>query len=375
MERFTIDDLRSGTMPWDTRVPTTPGIDPWCTRLAWQLSVHRAFGTRTLSSTDPDDSSSLVPSPDSASSVSPSPLLSPDDGLFVATSDWSLALRNQQFDARPALVPLDAVWGFASPFVLTTTDVNPFQIQQWAQEMAEVLLHEPHWELAFLTGLAPGSPLDEALLRALSSHVRLVGGEPTIRCIASLTEGADAFLDRRSRSFCRNLRQATARANAAGLTIESVDVAGRSGAEVIARLVAIETQSWKGREDSGITSPDMATLYTGLIDRLAHPGGHAAEALALPSTSNGIRLSVARLGGLDVGFILGGVIDGRYRGFQLSYAQSVRTLSVGNLLQVHEIRKLCQEGLHTYDLGMDMEYKRAWSDSVFTTRPIIAVRQ
>jgi Acetyltransferase (GNAT) domain len=364
VERFTIDDLRSGTMPWDARVPTTTGIDPWCTRLAWQLSVHTAFGTRTMSSTDPDE-------------VAPSPLLSPDDGLLVATSDWSMALRNQQFDATPALVPLDAVWGFASPFVLTTSDANPFQIQQWAQEMAEVLLHEPRWELAFLTGLAPGSPLDEALLRALSPHVRLVGGEPTVRCIASLSEGADAFLDRRSRTFCRNLRQATARANAAGLTIESVDVAGLGGADVIARLVAIETQSWKGQEDSGITSPDMAMLYTGLVDQLAHPGRQAAEGLppTSTSTSNGIRLSVARLDGLDVGFILGGVIDGRYRGFQLSYVQSVRTLSVGNLLQIHEIRRLCFEGIHTYDLGMDMEYKRAWSDSVFTTRPIIAVRQ
>jgi Acetyltransferase (GNAT) domain len=373
VERFTIDDLRSGTMPWDARVPTTPGIDPWCTRLAWQLSVHAAFGTRTLSSTEPDDSSGFVPSPDSAPSVSPSPLLSPDDGLFVATNDWSMALRNQQFDATPALVPLDAVWGFASPFVLTTTEANPFQIQQWAQEMAEVLLHEPDWELAFLTGLAPGSPLDDALLRALSSRVRFVGGEPTIRCIASLTEGADAFLDRRSRTFCRNLRQATARANAAGLTIESVDVDGLSGADAIARLVAIETQSWKGQEDSGITSPDMANLYSGLIDQLAYQRGLATE--GSPPTSNGIRLRVARLDSLDVGFILGGVIEGRYRGFQLSYAQSVRTLSVGNLLQIHEIRKLCHEGVHTYDLGMDMEYKRAWSDSVFTTRPIIAVRQ
>ena len=373
MERFTIDDLRSGTMPWDLRVPTTPGIDPWCTRLAWQLSVHKAFGTRTLSSTDPDE----VEPP-----VSPSLPVSPDDGLFVATSDWSMALRNQQFDSTPALVPLDAVWGFASPFVLTTTDANAFQIQQWALEMAEVLLEEPDWELAFLTGLAPGSPLDDAVLRALSPRVRLVGGEPTVRCIASLSEGADAFLDRRSRTFCRNLRQATARANAAGiggLKIESVDVGGLSGADVIARLVAIETQSWKGQEDSGITSPDMATLYTGLIDQLAYQRGPTVEpapsASNSASTANGIRLSVARLDGLDVGFILGGVIEGRYRGFQLSYTQSVRTLSVGNLLQIHEIRRLCLEGIHTYDLGMDMEYKRAWSDSVFTTRPIIAVRQ
>jgi Acetyltransferase (GNAT) domain len=411
VERFTIDDLRSGSMAWDARVPTTPGIDPWCTRLAWQLSVHKAFGARSISSTEPDATLGS-PAPTHLSLLGTS---SPDDGLFVATADWSMALRKQQFDSTAGLVPLDAVWGFASPFVLTNAEANPFQIQQWANEMGEVLLHEPDWELAFLAGLAPGSPLDDALLRALSSQVRLVAGEPTIRCVASLVGGPDAFLERRSRSFCRNLRQATARANAAGLTIESVDVRALSGTEVLQRLIAIESQSWKGLEDSGITSPDMATLYTGLIDlfhaefalsvadslvslpasqiadnAMDHRGDSCSQSVQpgrigtvgrSPKTHlphgdvDGIRLSVARLDGADVGFILGGVIDGRYRGLQLSFAQSVRALSIGNLLQLHEIRSLCSEGVHTYDLGMDMEYKRAWSDSVFVTRPIIAVRQ
>jgi hypothetical protein len=364
VERFTLEDLRKGTMAWDERVPSTPGIDPWCTRMAWQLSVHRAFGTRSVSSTEPSETLSS-----SAALLNTS---SPDQGLFVATADWSMALRQQHFDSTAGLVPLDAVWGFASPFVLTKTAANPFEIQQWANEMGEVLLHEPDWELAFLTGLAPGSPLDDALIRALSSQIRLVAGEPTIRCIASLIGGADAFLERRSRSFCRNLRQATARANAARLTIESVDVVGLSGADVIDRLIAIETQSWKGLEASGITSPDMAMLYTGLIDHFTAPIDSSSF---LNKSSDGVRLSIAQLDGADVGFILGGVIDGRYRGFQLSFAQSVRALSVGNLLQLHEIRRLCQEGVHTYDLGMDMEYKRAWSDSTFITRPIIAVSQ
>jgi Acetyltransferase (GNAT) domain len=402
VERFTFEDLRAGTMAWDARVPTTPGIDPWCTRLAWQLSVHQAFGTRGISSTEPDET---LPSPAPPTSpTQPSGTPSPNDGLFVATADWSMALRKQQFDSTAGLVPLDAVWGFASPFVLTNAEANPFQIQQWANEIGEVLLHEPDWELAFLAGLAPSSPLDDALIRALSSQVRLVAGEPTIRCVASLVGGPDAFLDRRSRSFCRNLRQATTRANAAGLTIESVDVSGLSGADVLARLIAIETQSWKGQEDSGITSPDMAALYAALVDHFSvrptlprsgpmfpltagqitidtssHPqmlGNQSSQRTNFPHGEvDGIRLRVARLNGADVGFILGGVINGRYRGFQLSFAQSVRTLSVGNLLQLHEIRSLCSEGLHTYDLGMDMEYKRAWSDSVFVTRPIIAVRQ
>jgi hypothetical protein len=356
VRRFHLDDLRNGTMPWDALVPTTPGIDPWCTRRAWQLSVHEAFGTRTLSSTEADE-------PSSASAFMQRPP-SPNSGLFVATSDWSMALRNQQFDSTAALVPLDAVWGFASPFVLTRADANPFQIQRCADEIGEVLLQEPDWELAFLAGLAPGSPLDDALIRTLGRRVRLVGGEPTIRCVASLEGGTEGFLSRRSRPFRRNLRQATARALNAGLSIETVDISRLSGVAIVARLVAIEAQSWKGLEDSGITSPDMAQLYTSLID---HLGAHVS--------TTGIRLSIAQIDGVDVGFILGGVIDQRYRGLQLSFTQSVRALSVGNLLQWHEVQRLCLEGVHTYDLGMDMDYKRFWSESIFITRPIVAVRQ
>ena len=366
-----MEDLRTGLMAWETRVGSTPGIDPWCTRLSWQLSVHEAFGTRS-----PSSPSSIEVADDAAP-----PICSADEGLFVATNDWSMALRKQQFDSAAGLVPLDAVWGFSSPFVLTNGGASPFQIQQWANEMAEVLLQEPDWELTFLTGLEPGSPLDEALIRALSSGVRLVAGEPTIRCIASLQGGVDAFLERRSRTFRRNLRQATARSDAAGLTIEPVDTTHRSGIEVLSRLVAIETQSWKGAEESGIASPAMAALYRGVVDRL---GGSSASRNKTDSpkppespesAANGIRLSVARLDGVDVGFILGGVIDGRYRGLQLSFAQSVRALSVGNLLQLHEVRRLCLEDVHTYDLGMDMDYKRSWSDSFLVTRPIIAVRR
>jgi CelD/BcsL family acetyltransferase involved in cellulose biosynthesis len=68
-----------------------------------------------------------------------------------------------------------------------------------------------------------------------------------------------------------------------------------------------------------------------------------------------------------VGYILGAVRGGTYRGLQLSFDEDQAGRSLGNLLQLHQMESLVEEGVTTYDLGMDMEYKRRWADDAFTT--------
>jgi CelD/BcsL family acetyltransferase involved in cellulose biosynthesis len=87
-----------------------------------------------------------------------------------------------------------------------------------------------------------------------------------------------------------------------------------------------------------------------------------------------LRISVAQLDGADVGYILGGVRNGRYRGLQLSYVESAQHLSVSHLLQLSEIKQLCENGVDTYDMGMDMEYKRRWSDQEETSVVLVLDR-
>ena len=173
---------------------------------------------------------------------------------------------------------------------------------------------------------------------------------------AQLGDGLAAYLSRRSARFRRNLARAERARREAGVGIELV--AG-GGAEVVERCVAVERRSWKGQRGGGLAEPAMAHFYGALADRLA-PSGR-------------LRAGFARRGGRDVGYILGARRDGAYRGLQLSYAEEQAELSLGNVLQLHQMEALVDEGVGLYDLGMDMEYKRRWADDALTTVTMIVV--
>lgn len=128
------------------------------------------------------------------------------------------------------------------------------------------------------------------------------------------------------------------------------------------RLMSIEYRSWKGQEGSGITSIEMSAMYESMIARLVVQGRLAAH--------------VAVVDGSDVGYILGGIRSRRYRGLQLSYCDDARELSVGNLLQDHQLRLLDSLDLaDTYDLGMDFDYKRRWADHRETSLTLVVHRR
>lgn len=316
------------TARWDVLAARTDGIDRWCSASTWQCAVDDAFG-------DEDDGAT--------------------NSYVVAEGEgWAGAMRSHHIgDGRVALVPLDAVWGFASPFV---SDLHDVALQVAAMEFADTLRRDRTWRVAFVTGIVADSPLDQAMLEALLPGMQLFAGEPTIRCIASLADGIDGFLSRRSRAFRRNLRQAERRNT--DLTWEIADALPVDA--IFERLHGVERCSWKGQADSGIESPRMDRLYRMVATELQSGGS--------------LRVAFARLDGRDVGFILGGVAEQHYRGLQISFVEDVRARSIGSLLQWHEVQRLCDERVELYDLGMDMEYKRAWAESQFVTRPIIATR-
>ena len=78
-----------------------------------------------------------------------------------------------------------------------------------------------------------------------------------------------------------------------------------------------------------------------------------------------------RLNDEDIGFVLGGVFGAVYRGLQLSYRVGFERLEPGNIGQLEMIRRMSIEGVHTYDLGTDMDYKTKWAENAFTTQMLI----
>ena len=306
---------------WDDLVDDSGDLDRFCSGSAWTMAAHEAFASGRRGR--------LLVAEGTGAAVA----------LACARTPWH----------SPLLSSLEALWGFACPVVGPDVDEGAHLVHDLLQRRAG------RWEAALLTGFVAGSAREGALVERIGRRYRVEPGPTMTRRVADLGDGAEAWLARRGPHFRRNLRRAGRRAEEAGLDIELL----RGGRELVTRAVRVDRRSWKGRQGSGLTEPAMARFYGLLAHRLAPQGG--------------FRAGFARFEGRDVGYILGGVRGGTYRGFQLAHDEDAADLSVGNLLQWAQIRAATDEGVRRYDLGMDMDYKRAWSDREVTTRTLVVI--
>ncbi len=372
------DELADRWADVETAVDATPGVDPWCSGPDWQLPVAVGYA--------PD---------------APRLLLATESG-----DGFALLSRYRDVDGAELISGLEPLWGFGCPLL----GADPGAV---AGHVARALDRDPSWDHLVLPGLPPVQGLEGAdddpglvmaghgegrgghgegrggqrttlpVAMALSSLGRVGFAEGITRQLIDLGDGFDAWLDRRSPKFRRNLRRAERRAAEVGLTIVDADPGdtdptspgqrspGQGDTDptevdaLLDRLLAIEERSWKGREGNGMIGPGMATMYRAMLTRLRTRGRLLAH--------------VAVVDGDDVGFIIGGIRNRRYRGLQLSYVQpddqaGAEDLSIGNLLQAHHLRLLVERDLaDVYDLGMDIDYKRRWADRA--ERSIVLVAQ
>ena len=314
--RIEHEQFETAASLWDAAVDRTPDVDTFCASSTWSFAAASAF---------PD--------------VAPPVMVT--DGVACC------GMRSQRTEDGVVLVGLDPIWGFATPFV-----GPPLRA---ATMLATRLDVEDHWDLAYVAGQREDSELTAALAHVAQGRWDLYRGPEEHRLRADLSEGFDAWFARRSSRSRQRIRRLERDAADAGLTVEDVSAAPPD--DVLDRLVAIEAEGWKGQEGTGLTSPDLADFYRSMCARLA--------------ARDHLRVLVARLDGQDVGFVLGGVRGDTYRGLQLSYHRDHADLGIGHVLQVAQIRRLVDEAVPVYDLGMDMDYKHRWADRVDTTFGVI----
>ncbi len=313
MERLTRARFEAGSSGYDAAVARAEEIDRYCTSADWILAAADAW---------------------------------PGGGEFLAGrrgADHVVLQSVTLPSGRVLLLPLEHVWGFASPLVGAG---SPALLRE--------LCAGRRWDLLLLNGIPPKSRLLQGILDASVGRWRPEGGITRRR--ADITGGLGGYLSRRTPHFRKQVRETLRRAARAGITFERVSLPPDP---LIDRLVAIEARSWKGAASTGLFDRPLQRFYRALAARL-----HA---------SGSLRLLLARQRGSDVGYVLGGVAHGIYRGFQFSYDQAFARLSLGNALQVAQIDALAAEGVATYDLGMDMEYKRRFAEQAFDTLAMVAV--
>jgi hypothetical protein len=319
--RLTLAEFEAVADEFDAEVARTPGIDRFCSSSAWIVSAALA--------------------------------LMPPRRSFVlrGTHGWLACMLRRYPDGRRLLEPLELAWGLACPLV----GRDPGAL---AAAVVGELAARRDWDGLVLAGLPEAGGWRQALAAALGPRLLVDDGPPAARMVASLDGGLDGWLSRRSRNFRKALRATLRDAERAGVVVEAVRVQdGADAAALYERILAVEARSWKHRDGVGILDSELRGFYAEMLPRLARTGRQ--------------RTLFARLGDRDVAYCLGAVFDGDYRGLQFSFDREHEALSLGSLLQYHQLVELCEAGVRRYDLGQEMEYKARWAEERFETSMLV----
>ncbi len=318
--------LTPGTIEaWNALATTTGQFDPFCCTAKWQLPFHATFP--------------------------------PVRRLLVNTSAGNLIAFafEPHAETKLALIPIESHWCFGCPLL------GPHAVEL----LLDTLAAQPDVTVVAISGTQPQSPLQYRLVTAFGAGFQAGVRDDGVQCAASLHGGLDGYLSRRPAGLRKSLRKEVRRAQRLGVTFERVSpVTQQHAIDTYARMIAVELTSWKGIGDCGMATGESKVFYDVMLQRLA-------------TTAEG-RVIFARLEERDIGFIFGGLAGGYYRGQQFSFDNNYRHLGVGNLLQLEQLRWLCEEGALRYDLGPfsgpRMAYKAPWAELRFPLETLVLTK-
>lgn len=325
MRRLDLEDLCREADAFDDAVCKTGDIDHFCSSTDW--IVPAAYG-----------------------------LMGEREPWIHAADDcyWAF-MRSRHISGFSYLEPLEAMWALSCPLI----GPDPKGVVEGLMELQDRFRNE--FELMALTGIGRDSALLRSLVAVFSADrsMKVQVGQSTQTLRIDLRGGVDEYLARRSGKFRAAMRRLARGAKDAGIVVEE---AGRwaSPQALFQRILAVEQRAWKGLANDGISVGSMRQFYQLMLPRLHRRKAH--------------RILFARQRALDVGYIFGGIQGDEYRGLQFSYDAEFARFGLGNLLQMEQLRRIGAEGIPIYDLGMDMPYKRRWSDYQRETLTLLVSR-
>ncbi len=245
--------------------------------------------------------------------------------------------------------PLESAWMFGCPLI--------GEPEQAIQMLLNACKTEGGAGRGFvISGVRENSEMYRLLIKLAQEQSHRWETFPTTDCLTiDLSDGFDAYLSRRSKSFRKSIRQ---QKDLPGLAY--VDASTVPADEVFDRIFAIQAKTHKAAAGEDIFSqPSYQHFYRDLYAKLLD--------------QRQIRTVFAQVDGVDAAYIMGGVASGIYRGFQMSYDEAFRSYSLGNRLQLENMKLRAEEGATLYDLGMHSEYKERWADNWQAYRGVFMV--
>lgn len=305
----------------------TPAIDRFCSSSVWSLAAHRT-------------------------------LMPPREGfVYRGEHGWAAFARGEDPRIGPYLQPLEAMWEFASPLAFSDDAL-------FAAELAEALRRDAsEWAVVLIGGQCRESPTFVTLALALDRYFRVGQYGRTLRHHARIDGGIEGFMERRSAKFRAELRRAEREAERRGVGYELIERISSSAEadSLYERILEVERRSWKALAGRGVDEGGMRDFYHAMLHRLW--------------PDDRFRCLFLTAGERTIAYVHGAILDDLYRGFQVSYDERFAALSPGNLAQLAMIRHLSRDGFRLYDLGSEMEYKRRWAESTFTTVSLVITKR
>lgn len=303
---------------WQKLALSTGQVDPICCGPAWNLAYHAVFH--------------------------------PNSRIFYLQSQNSLLMLCEYREAEQdvCLMPIENGWLFGQPLL------GPEAFELF-REAAKIFTRAYGGRLPpiFISGIPQAAPEELLFFANFSTAFDIYKYRSTVQCSASLDGGLEGWLGRRSANHRAKLRKAIRKADAIGVCYERFrPQSPEECTSIYERMIAIERQSWKGRQHCGMAESPSVEFYAALLEQYS-------------KTHMGFVI-IASHDGKDFGFVFGGASSWVYRGQQFSYIEDARDLSIGNLLQYEQVRWLCELGFKRYDMGPitgpRMEYKQHWTE-------------
>ena len=239
------------------------------------------------------------------------------------------------------VTPVDGMWLLGTPLLSRTPQLLLSRlVKYWATHPVEGVRQ------IMVSGLYPTNPLHDS---DVWRHLHAWNSEPSGRMVASLEDGMDGFMRRRSKNFRSRLRRTVKAAARDGFEVEYMPetLPQEAAQDLMRRVFAIEESSWKGKAGRGIDSGGMQRFYELMVPMLAREGR--------------LRGLFLTRDGQDAAYLFGAFFDSYFRGLQFSY-QAEESLGLGNVCQYHMIERLVEQGCTHYDLGQAMKYKSRWAE-------------
>jgi hypothetical protein len=314
-ERADSDEVLS---KWRNAALSTGQADPFCCLPSWQLSFHDAF--------------------------------SPKRRLLIRECLNSVIAFAEKVISPDSiyLTPIEPLWFFGNPLL------GRHSVDLFSDTLVDIeKFYSPIFPRIVISGIRPNGSLYRRLKERFDEKFKFTLHSSSIQCASSLEGGLDGFLSRRSGNHRRHLKKQGKRVSGNDISFERhIPAPDHEAEEVFSRMISVELASWKGIEQCGMAEQRPKKFYGIMIKRLAF--------------SKSARVIFAKHEGKDIGFIFGGMAGAIYRGQQFSYDEKWRPASIGNIMQLEQIKWLCEEGAKRYDmgplLGYGMGYKSHWTE-------------